>query len=131
MESEANLDKIGMDVDHEIRNRMDEVARIHRCGDADRKSLETVLRNEADRLFLWVTLVFEELRRTKRSSPQHLRSIINKMPGNWLDIYTRFLFTLDDEDRQDAALMLRVIAGAFKPLKLEEFGLAMSVVRIS
>ena len=102
MEDKANLDKIGIDIEHEIENRMDEIAKIHSCTAPVRMSLEVRIRRQADTLFLWVALVFGELRRAKRSSYTHLKSIIDAMPTGWWEIYARILSTLDGSERQDA-----------------------------
>jgi hypothetical protein len=53
------------------------------------------------------------------------------MPTGLWEIYARILSTLDGSERQHAVLMLKIIAGALKPSKFEEFGLAVSVVRVS
>ncbi len=50
MEDKANLHTVGIDIEHEIENRMDDIAKIHSCTDSVRTSLEVRIRRQSGQI---------------------------------------------------------------------------------
>ncbi|KAM0263363.1 hypothetical protein ACHAQJ_001219 [Trichoderma viride] len=87
--------------------------------------LRKLMQREADRTFLWVSLVLKELAHEHMESRKALQ-IINEMPSDLKDVYARMMeqiLRLDQENSIYCRQLLSTVCAAYRPLSLSELGL--------
>jgi hypothetical protein len=87
--------------------------------------LQNLMQKEANRTFLWVSLVMKELEHEHMESREVLK-IINEMPSDLKEIYARMMeqiLRLEPENSMYCRRLLSTVCAAYRPLSLSELGL--------
>ncbi len=79
----------------------------------------------ADRTFLWVTLVLQRIQNSERFSKEALRELVETSPPDMDGIYDEIL---SESPRSGyTRKVLRIVVVALKPLSLAEFNVAFVI----
>jgi len=89
-----------------------------------RASVERVLLERAKGTFLWVSFVIAELRKKTRAE---VEDSLNRLPTGLEGMYERMLLQIRRERRDIAALILRWVVIAIRPLTLTELSAATGI----
>ena len=88
----------------------------------DSNEIRDILHEKANGTFLWVSLVFEELR---TANSWNIREIVQEMPPTLEDLYAQMIEQIQKLQRKDpelCRLVLSTITLAYRPLHLHELG---------
>lgn len=117
---EEKQNEITQDVNLVIRQRMETMVRTGKCEPQTRLVLEEMLMRNADRTFLWVSLVFPLLEQRRHLESVDLPNIVMQLPENLSNLYQSFLNSIPADDRLLAGKLLRILATAARPLNIDE-----------
>jgi ankyrin repeat protein len=100
--------------------------------DEIRKKMENYLvgnarTGNANRTFLWVSVVLKVLNDSASSSADALLKKMEAQPIKLEELYENSLEKIPDEEREYATRVFSLLAGARRPLTLDELNIAMSI----
>lgn len=78
-------------------------------------------------MFLWVSLIVDDLYATNQSKPKDIRRKLKELPGDIAELYARILNGIKSEDEAQAQRILQWIVYSARPLTLEELATAITV----
>jgi ankyrin repeat protein len=113
------------DVNALITFRIKELAHLKNLSQQSQDKLEDHLLRNAGTNFLWVTLVLDLIEESPRASDKQIKKILSSTPETLDDIYEQILSK--SPDPVEAKRLLHLIAGARRPLKLQEINVALSI----
>jgi ankyrin repeat protein len=113
------------DVNALITFRIKELAHLKNLSQQSQDKLEDHLLHNAGAKFLWVTLVLDLIEESPRASDKQIKKILSSTPETLDDIYEQILS--NSPDPVEAKRLLHLIAGARRPLKLQEINVAISI----
>jgi len=125
---EVNAKSVAGAVDAYINYKMSELARRYQKTSAARRNPEKLrrvqddvakeLRQRADGTFLWVALVFEQI---KECGADKVLERVRDMPSDLYGIYTRMMrHVIELDDAADCKRVLSTVVNAYRPLHLSE-----------
>ncbi len=83
------------------------------------------LTHNADRTFLWVSLILEMIEESAKVSKRALEEIVRTIPPTLDTVYHRILEQSSNAD--DARKILHTVVGAVRPLSLDEMNVAFCI----
>ena len=127
---EEESESIGIEVNHVIRHRVDQLAKEKRLSDLVKTHIAKKLLRIPHRTYLWVYLVFdflttEDFKKTQKG----VDSTIASLPTNIYEAYERILKKSKKDPMVRRALSM--ILAASRPLTLSEMNIALNVHKTS
>ena len=92
-----------------------------------REEIRQALINGADGMFLWVSLIIDDLQKSTTTRPRIIREKLKSLPKTLPDLYTNILRKIKPEDQEYATAILRWVVWAVRPLTLEELTIAIAI----
>ncbi|KAK1991102.1 NACHT-domain-containing protein [Colletotrichum falcatum] len=117
---ELNEESISSAVRTYIQHKVDGLASLKKYDDETRKTVQKHFIDNADDTFLWVALVYEEL---KDVELWDVRSVLDEMPAGLKNLYCRMIQHIQQLGRSSPELCRRIlstVATTFRPLHLDE-----------
>jgi ankyrin repeat protein len=121
-ENEEQTNKITREIDMVIRSR---IAGMHRLGEKERAVLEKELTRVPNRTYLWVHLIFDEIKKSYLLTQRKIRSEVRNIPQTIDEAYDRILSKSRDVGL--AEKLLHIVVAAARPLTLQEMALALAI----
>lgn len=122
---EEEADAISKDINHVIRAKTSEIAVELALEDDMAQAFLDRLLLVQHRTYLWVTLVFDEIRRALRKSKKSLVGLINKLPQTVSDAYEALLQRV--VDKEEATKVLHIILATQRPISVKELDVALAL----
>ncbi|KAF1810203.1 hypothetical protein P152DRAFT_460706, partial [Eremomyces bilateralis CBS 781.70] len=91
-----------------------------------RSNLETELLKMNHRTYLWLTLIFDIIRKMIRPTSRKLKAVISDLPSTVNEAYEAILAKIED-DRPQARKLFSIVVGATRPLTLREMNIALAI----
>ncbi|KAF8538615.1 hypothetical protein BDD12DRAFT_805984 [Trichophaea hybrida] len=91
------------------------------------KEVQQVLINGSDGMFLWVSLILDDLKNSTTTKRRVIREKIKALPKSLPEVYKNILRRIKVEDRRAAKTILQWIVCAIRPLTLQELTIAIAV----
>ncbi|KAH0556219.1 hypothetical protein GP486_005853, partial [Trichoglossum hirsutum] len=116
------------DIYNYVHEKTEYLSQSGEDGDDDFQLLRAEIIQRANGVFLWVSLVVEELLKGDAEGDTicELRDRLSSIPPDLDGMYRRILGGIEERYREETRLMLRLILCALHPLTLEEFRFAMA-----
>jgi ankyrin repeat protein len=92
-----------------------------------REEIRQALINGADGMFLWVSLIVDDLQKSTTTRPRIIREKLKSLPKSLPDLYTNILRKIKCEDQEYATAILRWVVWAVRPLTLQELTIAIAI----
>jgi ankyrin repeat protein len=92
-----------------------------------REEIRQALINGADGMFLWVSLIIDDLQKSTTTRPRIIREKLKSLPRSLPDLYTNILRQIKREDQEYATAILRWVVWAVRPLTLQELTIAIAI----
>ncbi len=121
---EANKE-ISAEIDHVTRAWLFELSSDLDLQPGLQALLQTRLQQVQNRTYLWLYLVFEEIRKSRKRTEKLFSSIIDEIPKSVDEVYENILNK--SSDRQEARILLSIIVAAERPLTLKEMDVALAI----
>jgi hypothetical protein len=121
-ENEEQTNKITREIDMVIRSR---IAGMLRLGQKERAVLEKELTRVPNRTYLWVHLIFDEIKKSNLLTQGKIRSEVRNIPQTVDEAYDRILSKSRDVGL--AEKLLHIVVAAARPLTLHEMALALAI----
>ncbi|KAF8253372.1 hypothetical protein K440DRAFT_679363 [Wilcoxina mikolae CBS 423.85] len=91
------------------------------------KEVQRVLINGSDGMFLWVSLILDDLKNSTTTKRRVIREKIKALPKSLPEVYKNILRRIKVEDQRAAKTILQWIVCAIRPLTLQELTIAIAV----
>ena len=114
--------KINGDLNNFINTKVDEISRKKRYAEDLKKTIIHALMEKAGGTFLYVSLVLEDLNRTKVQSL--VRKKLLELPSDLNEVYDHILSQIEVDHVEIAVSILRWVAVAQRPLTVKELATA-------
>jgi ankyrin repeat domain-containing protein 50 len=124
---EDEIENIRGDVELVVKERVSKVASQTGCSEDTKEWLERRLVSNADRTFLWISLVLDMLQESAEASQKAFEERLRGLPDGLNDTYTQILEHVRQRDRHKAKIMLQIIVTARRPLTLNELNIAWAI----
>jgi ankyrin repeat domain-containing protein 50 len=118
---------IAQDVNLVIRQRVEAMVRRGKCEPQTRVVLEEMLMKNADRTFLWVSLVLPLIEQRRHLETSDLPNIARQLPEDLTTLYLNFLHSIPEDDRILAGKLLRIVVASARPLNIDEIKLLLII----
>ncbi|KAF8249183.1 hypothetical protein K440DRAFT_660436 [Wilcoxina mikolae CBS 423.85] len=82
----------------------------------------------ANGMFLWVSLILDDLKKSTTTTPRDIRKALKTLPPNLPGVYINILRKIRMEDQQAAQTILRWLVWAIRPLTLQELAIAIAIL---
>jgi hypothetical protein len=82
----------------------------------------------ANGMFLWVSFVLEDLKKSTNVTPQAIRRALKSLPSDLPGVYTNILRKIRIEDKIAAQTILQWVVWAVRPLTIQELTIAMAIL---
>ncbi|KAL7923954.1 hypothetical protein ACQKWADRAFT_325615 [Trichoderma austrokoningii] len=117
LELKENAEYVTQSVDLYINNSIQTITALQGDEELQFQAANT-LKGKANGTFLWVALVIEQLRETKR---RNVNKVLEDMPEGLENLYSLILHRLAKQEENDAyQVLLSTVTAAERPLRLEE-----------
>ncbi|KAI9853089.1 MAG: hypothetical protein M1838_001590 [Thelocarpon superellum] len=125
LKAEDESESISADIATVIRQRLNELEFMTSCTKGTREKIEQRLIANADRTFLWVSVVLELLETSTRASEEAFLQRLAALPEQLDDVYSTILSKRPEQPRLRKAL--EIIVTALRPLTLTEMNVALNI----
>jgi ankyrin repeat protein len=92
-----------------------------------REEIRQALINGADGMFLWVSLIIDDLQKSTTTRARIIREKLKSLPKTLPGLYTDILRKIKREDQEYATAILRWVVWAVRPLTLQELTIAIAI----
>jgi hypothetical protein len=92
-----------------------------------REEIRHSLINGDDGMFLWVSLIIDDLQKSTTTRPRIIREKLKSLPKTLPGLYIDILRKIKPEDREYAIAILRWVVWAVRPLTLQELTIAIAI----
>jgi len=92
-----------------------------------REEIRQALISGADGMFLWVSLIIDDLQKSTTTRPRIIREKLKSLPKSLPGLYTDILRKINPEDQEYATAILRWVVWAVRPLTLQELTIAIAI----
>ncbi|KAF8533302.1 hypothetical protein BDD12DRAFT_984533 [Trichophaea hybrida] len=82
----------------------------------------------ANGMFLWVSLILDDLKKSTNTTPRAIRKALQTLPTDLPGIYINILSKIRKEDQETAQRILQWVVWAMRPLTLQELTIAIAVL---
>jgi ankyrin repeat protein len=124
---------IGLDSDNSNLNNdiadfvTAEASKLARFPVTLKEEIRHALINGADGMFLWVSLVIDDLQKSTSTRSRIIRQKLKSLPKTLPELYTDILGKIKSDDREYATAILRWVVWAVRPLTLQELTIAIAI----
>jgi hypothetical protein len=125
LKAEDETNHIGDDIARVVRTRVDRIRRLKSLTPEVQDSLKKRLIDNADRTFLWVSLVLTMIEDSAKASRKVLEEMISTIPSELDAVYDKIL--QQSSDHEYARKLLHIVVAAIRPLTLEEINVALAM----
>jgi hypothetical protein len=125
LKAEDETDEISGDISLVVRARVGRIAGQRSLTPAVQANLEERLIHNADRTFLWVSLILKMIEDSARVSKKALEDMISNIPSALDAVYDKIL--QQSSDHEHARKLLHIVVAAKRPLTLDEINVALSI----
>jgi hypothetical protein len=125
LKAEDETDDISRDISRVVRARVGSIASQRSLTPAVQANLEERLIHNADRTFLWVSLILKMIEDSARVSKKALEDMISNIPSALDAVYDKIL--QQSSDYKHARKLLHIVVAAIRPLTLDEINVALSI----
>lgn len=119
---------VSEDVNMFIKHELDKGPQ---CQPSHREFLERSLCEQADRTYLWVKFVIQELHKMRGGFEKTIQEKLDSIPKDLTKLYKQCLVVLrhdeDSDSWQDAVKLLKIISASFQPLDRNDISFAVAV----
>ncbi|CZR58736.1 uncharacterized protein PAC_08628 [Phialocephala subalpina] len=123
LDSDADTD-INDDIHRFIKFKVNKLSVDKRYPKALREHVKGVFQDRAKGTFLWVGIVAEGLRKYKATQ---VETALSHFPSGLGELYARMLLQIEDDQRETAAMILRWVVMAVRPLTVSELSAAIGI----
>ncbi|KAF8536827.1 hypothetical protein BDD12DRAFT_933421 [Trichophaea hybrida] len=123
--AEEETTAISSDIERVVNKNINELGIMLTLPDDVRSNLRDNLLKDADRTFLWVSLILNILKDTAEASPNEFHKILNNLPSDLDTIYENIL--RDSPNLTKAKTILQIVVAAARPLTLNEMDIALAI----
>jgi ankyrin repeat protein len=127
LQGEHESDIISGEIDIVIRWRVSQLQSELKLNNSETSNLEIELLRIANRTYLWLTLIFEIIRKTIRPTSRKLKAVISTLPSTVDKAYEAILSKIEKDERPQARKLLHIIVAATRPLTLGEMNIALAI----
>ena len=127
LEGEADLSGITQDIALVVRERVRKISTAKGLSAEQQHDLRNRLLENADRTFLWISLVLDMIEDTPSTSKRALNSMLSTIPTGLEDIYEKVLSHIPPADVAPARKVIYIMLAAIEPLGVEEMNSAFSI----
>jgi ankyrin repeat protein len=92
-----------------------------------RKKIQETLIKGSDGMFLWASLLLDDLKTSTQTSPNDIQHKLESLPQALPDLYRKILLAIKPEDVETVNNILRWVFWAERPLKLQELAKAIVI----
>ena len=117
--------KVNDDLSKFIDVRVDELSATNEYNPAQKNMIKNALTEKAGGTFLYVSLVVQDLAEAETFS--EVRQALQDLPSDLNNVYDRILGQIDAKRQKIAKSVLCWVAGARRPLKVDELAMARAV----
>ncbi|KAF8530881.1 hypothetical protein BDD12DRAFT_914734 [Trichophaea hybrida] len=82
----------------------------------------------ANGMFLWVSLILDDLKKSTNTTPRAIRKALKVLPPDLPGVYINILRKIRSEDQQTAQVILQWVVWAMRPLTLQELTIAIAIL---
>lgn len=125
LKAENETGAVEKDTERVIRARIDEIAGSKGFSQQFQQELQVYLSGNADRTFLWVSLILEQIEDSMSASHSSIETIISSVPHTLDALYEKTLSQA--EDQITLRKLLHIIVGATAYLSLAEINIALHI----
>ncbi|KAI9857467.1 MAG: hypothetical protein M1813_008217 [Trichoglossum hirsutum] len=125
LKAEDMTDSISADVTRVIKKRLREVECLTGCSERTRIKIERRLIENADRTFLWVSLVLDLLENSTEASEDAFDRMTTTLPKRLDEVYEAILRGIPEQENAKKALA--VLATTLRPLTLTELNMVLGI----
>ena len=125
LRAEDETDGITDDIERVVKARVNTIGSMKAIAEATLADLEERLINNADRTFLWVTLILDIIENSDESSVSDINQTISTLPSEVDAVYNNILRHSRDEVK--ARKILHIVVAAARPLSLKEMNIAYAI----
>jgi ankyrin repeat protein len=104
-----------------------EASKLAQFPEALQEEIRLALIDGADGMFLWVSLIIDDLQKSTTTRPRIIREKLKSLPKTLPGLYTDILLKIKFEDREYATTILRWVVWAVRPLTLQELTIAIAI----
>ncbi|KIW71604.1 hypothetical protein PV04_03747 [Phialophora macrospora] len=116
---------INREIDHIVRSRLDDISLEFALDETIKTILLERLLRVPQQTYLWVTLVFEEIRLALQKSRESLAAFVDSLPQTLSDPYE--LLLQEALDKKEARRLLQTILVAQRPLSVTEIDVVLAL----
>lgn len=127
LEGEADLSGVIQDVALVVRERVSKVSTAKGLSAEQQHDLTNRLLENADRTFLWISLVLDMIEDTPSTSKRVLNKMLSTIPTKLEDTYEKVLSNIPQADVAPARKVMYIMIAAIEPLGVEEMNSAFSI----
>ena len=117
--------KVHDDLFRFIDIRVDELSTIKEYKPGQKDMIKRILTEKAGGTFLYVSLILYDLKKT--ATFLQVKQKLQKLPSDLDKVYDRILGQVDAECEEIASLILSWVAGAVRPLTVDELAMALAL----
>lgn len=125
LKAENESEAVEEDIGRVIHARINDLAGSKNFSAELQNKLQTHLTGNADRTFLWVSLILQQIENSMSASEASVEAIISSVPRTLDALYEKILSEAEDQDR--LRKLLHIIVGAKAYLSLAELNIALHI----
>ncbi|VUC21709.1 unnamed protein product [Clonostachys rosea] len=126
LSGEDQVEQISREIDITIRARLKDIKRRHQLTDEEESDLVEALTRPRNRTYLWVHLMFEELKKATILTKRDLYTCVNSLPQTVEEEYNLILDR--SKDIKKTKKILHIIVAAQRVLSLQEMAVALDII---
>ncbi|MCJ1243791.1 hypothetical protein MMC30_000988 [Trapelia coarctata] len=116
---------ISHDIELVVQDTIASIGRRRKIPTDQQSALVQQIIGNADRTFLWVTLVLQRIQSSERFSKAAIKELVETIPPDLDGVYNKILS--ESSKSQYTRKLLEIIVGAFRPLSLGELNVAFVI----
>jgi ankyrin repeat protein len=125
LRAEDETDATSEDIELVVKARVQKIGKKRHLPDKAQSALVERLISNADRTFLWVSLILDDLDKGPRVSQGALNDLVGTIPRTLDAVYEKILG--QSSDPKYATKILHIVAAAARPLSLKEMNVAFAI----
>ena len=125
LKGENESTAIAEDIEHIVKIRIEALGLLNNLSEVEQLSLQERIVSNADKTFLWVSLVLQLIESSARVSPKVFDEIIHTIPDSLDAMYSKILEA--SPDKEFARKILHIVLAAPRPLSLQELNSALHI----
>ena len=127
LEGETDLLGLTQDIALVVGERVSNISTVKGLSADQQHDLRKRLLENADRTFLWISLVLDMIEDTPSTSKRALNNMLSTIPTKLEDIYEKVLSHIPPADVAPARKVMYIMLAAIEPLGVEEMNSAFSI----